>query len=91
MDLWLLHRGHKVVRYGKTVTKKEALCAIFFNVQGMLHEEVKNDLHQVQEAPKSETVKDVQTMPESKAESASDREMEEAWTPNVQESPWPYS
>lgn len=36
LDLWKLHRGYEC-----SVTKKEALCAILFNVQGYLHEELK--------------------------------------------------
>ena len=45
IDLWFLHRGHK--RYdkkdGHKITKKEALCAILFNAQGYLHEELKGE------------------------------------------------
>ncbi len=43
LDLWFLHRGHK--RYDSKdkheITKEEALCAILFNVQGYLHEVLK--------------------------------------------------
>jgi hypothetical protein len=40
LDWWKLHRGYTVVdpRTGKPVTIEDALCAIFFNVQGYLHE-----------------------------------------------------
>ena len=43
MDLWLLHRGGTPVDPDskEPCNKKELLCAILFNVQGMLHEEVK--------------------------------------------------
>lgn len=37
LDLWKLHRGYKS---GK-ITKTEACCAILFNVQGYLYEELK--------------------------------------------------
>lgn len=43
LDLWFLHRGY--IRFDKKdrhkITKKEALCAILFNVQGYLFEELK--------------------------------------------------
>ena len=35
LDLWLWHRGYGHIA---TETKEEALCAIFFNTQGYLHE-----------------------------------------------------
>ena len=45
IDLWFLHRGYE--RYdkkdGHKITKKEALCAILFNAQGYLHEEIKGE------------------------------------------------
>ena len=34
LDLWLLHRGYAVT----STTIEATLCAILFNVQGMLHE-----------------------------------------------------
>ena len=45
LDLWFLHRGHNRfdAKDGHKITKKEALCAILFNVQGYLHEELKKD------------------------------------------------
>lgn len=44
MDLWQLHRGETVLNpdTGEVQTREELLCAILFNVQGMLHEELKN-------------------------------------------------
>jgi hypothetical protein len=44
-DVWKIHRGLTVVdpKTGKKVTLKEALCALFFNVQGMLHEELRGE------------------------------------------------
>lgn len=42
LDVWSLHRG--IARFddsGKEMDKKEALCALLFNVQGMLHETLK--------------------------------------------------
>ena len=41
-DVWKLHRGYTVVSSedGHTVTMEEALCALMFNVQGYLHEQV---------------------------------------------------
>jgi hypothetical protein len=43
MDVWLLHRGHnpKQPETGEPVDKVEALCALLFNVQGLLHETLK--------------------------------------------------
>lgn len=43
MDLWRLYRGGEPLDpdTGKPCTKKELLCAIYFNVGGLLHEEVK--------------------------------------------------
>lgn len=43
LDLWLLHRGHKVVRPedGHEVTLDEALGACLFNIQGYWHETLK--------------------------------------------------
>lgn len=45
MDLWKLHRGYRAVdsKTGVPVSKKQALCAILFNVMGYLHEEIKQD------------------------------------------------
>lgn len=39
-DVWKLHRGHAVIdrKTNKVVTMEDALCAVFFNVQGYLHE-----------------------------------------------------
>ncbi len=44
-DLHLLHRGGKPIDpdTGKPCTKQDLLCAIRFNVNGYLHEELKND------------------------------------------------
>lgn len=43
LDLWFIHRGHK--RFdkcnGHEITIEEACCAILFNVQGYLHEHLK--------------------------------------------------
>jgi len=42
LDVWSIHRG--IIRFdetGKEIDKVEALCATLFNVQGMLHEELK--------------------------------------------------
>lgn len=42
LDIWSIHRG--IARFdetGKEIDKVEALCATLFNVQGMLHEELK--------------------------------------------------
>lgn len=33
LDLWMLHRGH-----ARPVTVEDACCALMFNVQGYLHE-----------------------------------------------------
>lgn len=38
-DLWKLHRGYKC-----NVTIKEACCAILFNTQGYLHEQLKDEV-----------------------------------------------
>ena len=42
-DLWLLHRGGAPVDpdSGQPCTKKDLLCAIYFNAGGLLHETVK--------------------------------------------------
>jgi hypothetical protein len=44
-DLWCLHRGYirtdKLT--GNKISKKEALCAILFNVQGYLFEELRKE------------------------------------------------
>jgi hypothetical protein len=42
-DLWKLHRGLIAINpdTGQDFTKEELLCAIMFNVQGYLHEELK--------------------------------------------------
>ncbi len=44
LDVWKLHRGYKVFSSedGHEVNITEALCALLFNVQGNLHEELKN-------------------------------------------------
>lgn len=44
-DVWKIHRGYKTysVEDNHELTRKEALCALLFNVQGMLYEELKND------------------------------------------------
>lgn len=45
-DVWSIHRGHK-----KEIDLEEALCALLFNVQGLLHETIKdNSLTKVEEA-----------------------------------------
>jgi len=43
MDVWMIHRGLAPVQpeTGSPVGKVEALCALLFNVQGMLHETLK--------------------------------------------------
>jgi hypothetical protein len=45
MDWWALHRGLKRIspEDGHEITKKEALCAILFNVMGYLYEELKTE------------------------------------------------
>ena len=45
LDVWALHRGYKRTDKltGKTITLKEALCALLFNVQGYLHEQIKKE------------------------------------------------
>lgn len=45
MDFWRLNRGEKVVNpdNGELSTKEELLCAILFNVQGLLFEELKEN------------------------------------------------
>lgn len=44
-DVWKIYRGHTVVspEDGHTVTLEEALCALWFNVQGMLFEHLKGE------------------------------------------------
>ncbi len=37
VDLWMLHRGYE----GREADVEEALCAIIFNMQGYLHEVLK--------------------------------------------------
>jgi hypothetical protein len=46
-DVWKLHRGFsaKDRKTGKPVTMEEALCATWFNVQGYLHEILKQKEH----------------------------------------------
>lgn len=42
LDVWSIHRG--IARFdetGREIDLEEALCATLFNVQGMLHEELK--------------------------------------------------
>jgi len=39
--LWLRHRGHPVVDANAGADIEEDLCALLFNVQGMLHEVLK--------------------------------------------------
>lgn len=43
MDVWMLHRGGQPISpdSGEPVSLEEALCAVLFNVQGMLHEHLK--------------------------------------------------
>lgn len=43
MDVWSLHRGGQPISpdSGEPVNLEEALCAVLFNVQGMLHEHLK--------------------------------------------------
>ena len=45
LDVCLIHRGYKRFdpKTGKRITLKGALCALFFNVQGYLHEILKED------------------------------------------------
>lgn len=42
-DVWKLYSGHEVLspEDGHSVDREEALCAVLFNVQGMLHELLK--------------------------------------------------
>lgn len=47
-QLWLLHRGYKSKdEKGNLVTIKDACCGIMFNIQGYLHELLKEDLKEV--------------------------------------------
>lgn len=41
LHLWLRHRGHPVVDDKAAASIEEDLCALWFNVQGMLHEVLK--------------------------------------------------
>lgn len=43
-DVWKLYSGHEVLspEDGHSVNREEALCAVLFNVQGMLHEILKH-------------------------------------------------
>ena len=43
LDFWRLHRGNKVINpdTGKPSDKEELLCAIIFNAQGFLFEELR--------------------------------------------------
>jgi hypothetical protein len=45
MDLWLMHRGHKVVRpeTGEEATLADTLGGIFFNLQGYWLETIRKD------------------------------------------------
>lgn len=45
MDVWLIHRGGEPIQpeTGKPVELVEALCALMFNVQGYLHETLKEE------------------------------------------------
>jgi hypothetical protein len=45
MDLWMLHRGHEVIRpeTGKEVTYHDALGGLLFNVQGYWHEVLRSE------------------------------------------------
>ena len=44
LDVWFIHRGYKRIdkQTGKEITMEDALCALFFNIQGYLHEYLKN-------------------------------------------------
>lgn len=45
LDVWALHRGYKRIdkKTGQEIKLKEALCALLFNVQGYLHEYLKEN------------------------------------------------
>lgn len=49
-DVWMIHRGIRVVEDGKVVTIQDALCASLFNHMGYLHE--------ILDKPPSEPVSD---------------------------------
>ncbi len=44
-DFWKMHRGLEAINpdNNKPFTKEELLCALMFNVQGYLHEELKHE------------------------------------------------
>lgn len=44
LDLWFLHRGYKRFdkKDGHEITVREACCAIKFNINGYLYEDLKN-------------------------------------------------
>lgn len=48
LDVWFIFRGYK--RFDKQkkeeITMEEALCAMFFNIQGLLHETLKDKKEQ---------------------------------------------
>ena len=46
VDLWKLHRGIPAIdiRTGRQITLEDAICALFFNIQGYLHELLKSDI-----------------------------------------------
>lgn len=44
LHLWLRHRGHPVRDAKAAASTEEDLCALLFNVQGMLHEVIKASL-----------------------------------------------
>jgi hypothetical protein len=56
MDLWSIERGHTMISPddGSVVTKEDALCALMFNVQGLLHEHLKRKESNAGTIPKTE-------------------------------------
>lgn len=46
LDVWAIHRGYerKDKTDGHILTLKESLCALLFNVMGLLHEHLKDEL-----------------------------------------------
>jgi len=46
LDWWFIHRGYERLdrKDGHVISAEEALCALFFNVQGYLHEVLKEKL-----------------------------------------------
>jgi hypothetical protein len=71
MDVWMHHRGFG---YKSNESYRTALCAMLFNVQGLLHEEIKHLDQNIDGTKADRTTKEIRVRPTDEDERFRNRE-----------------